>query len=80
MNNGIDRKVIRPTFTEGAFISAAALTEAAAKAPAIGLMRTCITCMKFVENTEHCSQFGARPPARVIAYGCPQYENDDIPF
>jgi len=80
MSNGVDRSVIKPTFTEGVHISAETLTAAALKSPAIGVMRTCITCMKFIENTEHCSQFGAQPPARVIAYGCPQYENDDIPF
>lgn len=77
----IDHKLIRPTISEGLYIPAEALQAAVEKrGTAVSLFRTCITCMHFVENTEHCSQFGARPPARVIAYGCPSYENDDIPF
>lgn len=30
---------------------------------------------------ETCAKFEARPPARVIAFGCPDYEDEDsIPF
>lgn len=77
----IDRNVIKPTITESLYVPVEVLQSGLEKkGPEIGLWRTCITCMKFVENTEHCSQFGARPPARVIAYGCPAYENDEIPF
>lgn len=42
------------------------------------LNRNCIKCGYFVEATETCNMFKARPPARVIAYGCPEY--DFIPF
>lgn len=53
-------------------------------AKAIGLAvvdgrRTCLTCLWFDEKTEQCSKAAARPPARVIAFGCPAYE-EDIPF
>lgn len=57
------------------------------------LVRNCLTCTNFVEhgypnnangpgfNTETCRKYGARPPARVIAYGCPSWFNEDeIPF
>lgn len=46
------------------------------------LVATCLTCKNFDEKTEACSAAnGQRPPARVIAFGCPAYhDNDDIPF
>lgn len=37
------------------------------------LYRSCLTCQHFDEPTEVCSLAGARPPARVIAIGCPKY-------
>lgn len=44
-------------------------------------VRSCLTCHKFDEKQELCKQFKARPPARVIAFACPDYEDlDDIPF
>lgn len=56
-----------------------------------GIQATCITCIHFSEyprndanerhNGEFCRLFNGRPPARVIAYGCNSYANDDeIPF
>lgn len=39
---------------------------------------TCITCMHFDEGKEHCQLYNARPPARVIAFGCPSH--DYIPY
>lgn len=36
--------------------------------------RTCLSCTKFDEKQEECKQYGKRPPARIIAYGCPDYE------
>lgn len=40
----------------------------------------CLTCDHFRENpNELCGLYGKRPPARVIAFGCPAYENE-IPF
>lgn len=78
---GIDRSVIKPTITEGLYISPEFLqTAMQAKGPMIGLLRTCITCIHFVEKTEQCAKERMRPPARVIAYGCGMYENDEVPF
>jgi hypothetical protein len=46
-----------------------------------GAMRSCLNCLHFAEETELCGKFASRPPARVIAYSCPAYEDkDDIPF
>ncbi len=53
--------------------------------------KTCLTCINFKEHgdqtrypptaPETCTRFGGRPPARIIAYGCPEYYHDDeIPF
>lgn len=42
---------------------------------------TCINCDHFTEATEMCKQWNTRPPARVIAFGCEKYKDDDlIPF
>lgn len=41
--------------------------------------RTCLTCDHFNEPGELCKLYNARPPARVIAFGCPSYQ-DEIPF
>lgn len=44
-------------------------------------MQNCLVCTHFNEQTEFCAKFQARPPARVIAYACPDFsDNDDIPF
>jgi hypothetical protein len=40
--------------------------------------KSCITCGHFVESTEQCALYKARPPARIIAFACPSY--DFIPF
>lgn len=42
--------------------------------------RSCVHCDHFDQAAEVCNQFNRmRPPARVIAFGCPAYE-DEIPF
>lgn len=43
--------------------------------------RTCVHCLHFDERDEACTFYNPvmRPPARVIAFGCPAFE-DDIPF
>jgi hypothetical protein len=33
----------------------------------------CLNCLNFNENKEICNLYNQRPPARVIAYGCPQW-------
>jgi hypothetical protein len=77
----IDRSVIKPTVSQGLYISPEQLQAAIEKkGPQVGMFRTCLTCMFFVENTEQCAKQRMRPPARVIAYGCGMYENDDVPF
>lgn len=43
------------------------------------LLRTCLTCDTFNEETETCRKWNAKPPARIIAYGCDEYI-EDIPF
>ncbi len=41
---------------------------------------TCITCANFSHDAkELCKLVNMRPPARIIADGCPQYV-DEIPF
>lgn len=41
---------------------------------------TCVTCEHFSMDTEGCALAGgARPPARVIAFGCDKY-NQVPPF
>lgn len=48
----------------------------------IDLMQSCLSCRHFDETNEVCRKAnGLRPPARVIANGCPQYDDmRDIPF
>lgn len=41
--------------------------------------RTCLNCQYFDEKFEMCRGYNARPPARVIAFGCDKFE-DAIPF
>ena len=36
----------------------------------------CPNCFHFVEASETCLLATARPPARVIAFGCPSFKND----
>lgn len=46
-----------------------------------GITPSCISCTAFHEQTEICETYNARPPARIIAFGCSSYrDKDDIPF
>lgn len=45
----------------------------------VNATRTCITCDSWEPGKELCNRFQKRPPAKVIAFGCPAYENE-IPF
>lgn len=46
-----------------------------------GLHQSCLSCVTFREESEWCVKYNARPPARVIAYGCPGYfDEEEIPF
>lgn len=40
------------------------------------LHRSCLTCVHFEEATEKCHRYEQRPPARVIAMGCPEWEQE----
>ena len=43
--------------------------------------QNCLSCVNFNETKELCKKWNAKPPARVIAFGCDQYEDvDEIPF
>lgn len=39
----------------------------------------CPNCLNFDEKLEQCKLAAARPPARVIAFGCERFDFD-IPF
>lgn len=40
----------------------------------------CPTCSHFDEKLEMCKLVNLRPPAYVIAYGCPSWDDSRIPF
>ncbi len=43
--------------------------------------RNCLNCQHFVEGLENCKRWNMRPPARVIAYGCPDHlDVEGVPF
>lgn len=43
--------------------------------------RNCINCRYFTENTSYCKKWDARPPARVICFGCDSHDDvNEIPF
>lgn len=50
--------------------------------PPAQLVKNCINCDLFDEPNELCRKHQRRPPARIIAHSCPDWENlsDEIPF
>lgn len=46
------------------------------------IVKSCLTCEYFKEETETCMMFNAQPAARVIAFGCETYSNitEELPF
>lgn len=44
------------------------------------LQRSCLDCAHFDEPSERCKVADARPPARVIAFGCERFVLNDIPW
>ncbi len=43
--------------------------------------QSCLSCIHFKEITEICNLANQRPPAKIIVYGCPKYEDiNEIPF
>ena len=45
----------------------------------VAAMETCLNCQHFDEPSEVCALAQQRPPARVIAHGCPMYA-PAVPF
>lgn len=37
---------------------------------------SCLTCCHFNEATETCLTYQVRPPARVLAFGCPSWQRE----
>lgn len=45
------------------------------------VIKNCISCNFWNEQKEICNKYQQKPPARVIAFGCPDYlDMDEIPF
>lgn len=44
------------------------------------IYQNCLNCLHFNEEKEICKLYYLRPPAKVIAYGCPLWEDIEIPF
>lgn len=43
--------------------------------------QNCLQCTYFGEKEEFCKKHKAKPPARVIAYGCPDFDDvSEIPY
>lgn len=43
--------------------------------------QSCLVCLNFNEEYEICKKYNAKPPARVIAYACSEFEDiNEIPF
>lgn len=82
MSSKDDKSVIRPRIRQDRLYEFRAYFESYLEAYQPELVTTCITCLNFRENHgEICAKFNARPPARVIAYGCKDYfAPDEIPF
>jgi len=43
-----------------------------------GAVSTCLNCKEFSADETLCTRYGIQPPAEIIVYGCPEW--DDIPF
>lgn len=44
-----------------------------------GVVRNCLNCEHFSPSREICTRWDQRPPAHIIARGCPDWEQE-IPF
>lgn len=72
---------LRPEAARNILRVLATLNEVMGTEQDIPMFQNCVTCAHFNEETEICRAYTARPPARVIAYGCRTYKDQlDIPF
>lgn len=72
----IDRKTTILLIEQLRFMNGTVLSNANEKH-----LTTCIKCFHFNESAEICKLANARPPARIIAFGCDSYEKEDeIPY
>ncbi len=47
----------------------------------LGITTSCLSCVNFDEPTEFCTKGKMKPPARVIAFACPDYfDTEEIPY
>lgn len=45
------------------------------------IYQSCLNCINFNEQKELCNLYNQRPPARIIAYSCPMWEDKEtVPF
>lgn len=43
--------------------------------------QSCLFCLNFKNDIEICKLANTRPPAKVIVFGCPEFDDrDEIPF
>lgn len=52
------------------------------KTPAEELHVSCVNCTNWHQIEEYCMKYQQRPPARIIAFACPDWFNldEDVPF
>lgn len=43
-------------------------------------LRSCLNCTRFNEQREVCILYVQRPPAKVIAKGCSEWDSIELPF
>ncbi len=79
------RTIIKPKLREGAKLELSSASSNAVYRVLEDMtnypFQTCLRCDNFNEEKELCKLFNMRPPARVIAFGCEKFTDDDwIPF
>lgn len=51
------------------------------KNPAAYPFQTCLNCMNWKHELDLCGKYNAKPPAEIIVFSCPDYQDDgEIPF
>lgn len=45
------------------------------------IFQNCLNCMNWDFGKDQCKKYQAKPPAEIIVYSCPDYQDDgEIPF